>query len=111
MKLCNIRPDRTQIVSDREHTFLDLLYIVCRRVGEGKGAASCLSRHLSYLSVAKTLSKHTNNILNIKQKYTQHEVDVVVVDDDERKWAGRRGGWWCCCCPSKQKIKAQENLN
>lgn len=38
---------------------------------------------MSYLSVTKTLSKHTNNILNIKQKYTQHEVDVVVVDDDE----------------------------
>lgn len=77
----------------------------------GRGGASCLSRHLSYLSVTKTLSKHTNNILNIKQKYTQNDVDDDDEDGKSQAEMGREGRAGCCCCPSKQKIKAQENLN
>lgn len=114
VKLCNIRPGRTQIVLDREHIFGPALYCLhtsARGRGVERGGASCLSRHLSYLSVTKTLSKHTNNILNIKQKYTQNDVDDDDEDGESQAEMGREGRAGCWCCPSKQKIKAQENLN
>lgn len=76
VKLCNIRPGRTQIVVDRVAHFWTCFILLAYKVG---GAASCLS----YLSVTKTLSKHTNNILNIKQKYTQIHRDDYEDDDDD----------------------------
>lgn len=87
---------------------MDLLYIVCIRVRGDGGQASCLSRHLSYLSVTKTLSKHTNNILNIKQKYTQNDVDDDDDDEDGESQAemGREGRVLLLLLPKQTKDKS-----